>query len=188
MHVQNAPLMLMGLFNWFLKRKMRRQMVAFDEIKSKELLAYADEYLKRSTGEHEKALKIAERINRAQLMNIQTSQLKQELKSSLEGPGEESDDDDDDEEEETGGIESKLMNQIISAVTSRIQSPQLSPGVPPASAAGDGLASSSLSQQTLDNTSAAIPMDLLREKAKKYGFNKVDSMSDQEIKNMMLGL
>lgn len=177
----------MGLFNIFKLRKIKSQLEAYDELKSKEMLSFADEYLKRTQKEHSSALLTAQRLNKAQLLTIQTNDLKNELRTALETPDDE-EPDEDLEDEEPEGIEEKLYNKIIDAVTSRLSSNLSTRGPSPRETTrGDELEGPS-SMTVREGGAQEIPISLLREKARKYGFENVESMSDQQIKNIMIGL
>jgi len=79
----------MGLVNWLIKRRANSLLKAVPENKIND---YVTEYLKRTQKEHADALKTAQTLNKASLMDLQTKKLKQEMKTLL--------DDDEDEEEE----------------------------------------------------------------------------------------
>lgn len=74
-------------------------------------LDLANEYLQRSKKTHADTLKLAQTINNANLLNMQTKDLKDELKKGLEKETQE-DEDYDDDEEEPEDLEDMLMRSI----------------------------------------------------------------------------
>lgn len=100
----------MGLINWFVKRKINK---ALNQKTEPELALMVDEYLKRTQKSHAETHSIAQKLNRASLMNLQTKQLKAEMQQQLKTDDDDEEDYDDEEEEEDDDFSNVLMKQII---------------------------------------------------------------------------
>lgn len=67
------------------------------------------EYLRRAQHSHSSNLKVAQRINQANLLNAQTSDLRDALKQNLDGESEEGEDDDEEEDD----VSNNLLKQVL---------------------------------------------------------------------------
>jgi len=118
----------MGLGNWIRGFFIKRQ---FANKTEDELSAYVDEYLKRTQKEHAAALGTAQKLNKASLMDIQTKNLKTEMKNLLEEPSDDDDDSDDDEEDNDNFGDKMFKDLVQQFIKGKMQSQQSTPsGLP----------------------------------------------------------
>jgi len=95
---------------WALKKQ-------FSQVSNDKLLVFAEEYLKRSQKESEEQLNVARRLNRANLISLQTKRLKQEMRDSLE---DEEDEDDESDESDEENYADKLVRGVLENVVKQI--------------------------------------------------------------------
>jgi len=100
----------MGLINWFMRKRAANALKNMPEDK---INAYVTEYLKRTQKEHANALRTAQTLNKASLLDMQTKKLKSEMKALLSNEEEDEEDfeEEDDEEEDFGD---KIIKDLVS--------------------------------------------------------------------------
>ena len=84
----------MGFKTWLMNRFLKKEL---NKLKKGDNEAVADELLKRTLAQYTDAIKTAQKINKANILDLKTKQLKKELKDSLTDDDEEDDEEDDDE-------------------------------------------------------------------------------------------
>lgn len=101
----------------FIKRWIFKKFMGNLPSSNEDMLKISDEYLKRSTEEHAKQLKIAQRVNNANLMNAQTKQIKEALKEGLSDE-DDSDEYEEDDEDDSDNTADNLLNSVVNNLAS----------------------------------------------------------------------
>lgn len=113
----------MGLIDWFIQRRAKSVLKSMPEDK---LSSMVSEYLKRTQREHADALKTAQSLNKASLMDMQTRKLKTEMRDLLNTGDEEDEEEDyeEDEQEEDDDILKGVIKNIMQGALSKTPNSQ----------------------------------------------------------------
>ena len=107
---------LFGLFRaWRLQRKLEKK-------NTSEISQYVDEYLRRTQKTHAETMATAEKLNKANLMNMQTKKIKDNLMDFLEP--DEDEEEETPEEEEGGDYANEFLKGILDKMLNKTAIPQ----------------------------------------------------------------
>ena len=128
--------MLEWLKKWLLKKELQK--IGANSNTSDAILAISEEYLKRANKEHAEQLRIAQRLNQANIMRAQTRDLKAELRNSLDDDGEDEYDEEDEDPDVPEDLEGFAKDLLMKAVKGSVNRPAQQPstaGLPSQNAA-----------------------------------------------------
>lgn len=111
------------LKNWLLKKELAK--ITAQRPENDELLRFSDEYLKRSLKENQDALKVAEKINRANVLSASTRNLKRKIREGLDEADDDDEDedfDDEDDADNTDDLATQLLKPVIQQAQQKLMS------------------------------------------------------------------
>lgn len=141
----------MGLIRW-----IKKKFLGFDLESPEDVDKLASQYLKLNMQAHADTLRTAQKLNKAQMMEMQRRQLKQQIRENL-------DEDDDFDDEEDDDFESSITKEVVGNITKAISS-KISGSQP--SAAG------------------LLPQNATPSQIREYAQGRLDRFSDEELEKM----
>lgn len=160
----------MGLKNWLINRWLKpKRSTQKPSSEPADIDDISDEYLKRSMKENDQVLRVAERLNKANLINAKTKQIKHELQKGLYEDDEDLDTSQDDEPEDLQDI---IVKNLVPKVLERLS--------------GSNSSTPNLASQNQPPDPFSYPVQEVvskspvRQKAEKY----LDNLSDEDLKKL----